>query len=212
MRKAKNERTPGTVGDVLRRKMPDHLADLLDEYGQSLYAESVLTIKENLKQLFEATMTDLTSAVQSELGRRGVDESGPHFKPWMNELVEDLINFGMQEVSGTLEDLASSYSAEYIQEESEEGTDLFAVEEEEDYEEIEEVSEEEVEVPLEEEEEPEAAAPEEGGETLEELFGEEEAAADTIHPRKRRKRSRRREVTAMRRRASDLLSSLPHRG
>jgi hypothetical protein len=207
MRKAQKERTPGTVGDVLRRKMPDHLADLLDEYGQSLYAESVLAIKDELKRIFEATMTDLTEAVQGELGRRGVDESGPHFKPWMNELVEDINNFGMQEVSGTLEDLASSYSAEYIQDESEEGAELFAVEDE-DLEELEEVSEEEIAEPAEEEEE--AAAPE--GETLEELFGEEEAAADTLKPRTKRPRPTRREVTAMRRRAMELLRGLPHRG
>jgi hypothetical protein len=204
MRKAKNERTPGTVGDVLRRKMPDHLADLLDEYGQSLYAASVLAIKEELKRIFEETMTDLTGAVGDELGRRGVEESGPHFKPWMNEMVEDLINVGMQEVAGTLEDLASSYSAEYLQEE-EEGADLFAVEDE-DLEEVEEVPEAEVEEPMEEE-----AAPE--GETLEELFGEEEeAAADTIKPRRPRRRPTRREVTAMRRRAAELLSGLRHHG
>lgn len=210
MKKAQKERTPGTVGDVLRRKMPDHLADLLDEYGQSLYAESVLSIKDDLKRIFEETMTNLTSSVQDELGRRGVEESGPHFKPWMNELVEDLINYGMQEVSGTLEDLASSYSAEYIQDESEEGADLFAVEDEE-YEEMEEVGEEEVDEPMEEEEPTEEeAAPE--GETLEELFGEEEAAADTIKPRTRRRKPRRREVRAMRRRAMDLLSGLPRRG
>lgn len=195
-RRAQKDRTPGTVSEVLRRKMPDHLADLLDDYGQSIYAESVLAIKEDLSQIFESKMADLTSDIKAELGRRGVDEAGPHFKPWMNEVVEALNEFGMQEVSGTLEDLAGSYSAEYITEEEEEdsGDDLFSVDDG-DVEEVEEVKEE---APKETEE----AAPEEG-ENLEDLFGEgdkettEEEAAANIRPRRKRRRPLRRRREAM---------------
>lgn len=201
------ERAPGTMSAKLGRRMGDR-AELFDEIGQQFYADAVLAMKDTLTGLFQEQMGTLSDKVKEEFGRRGLEESAPNFSAWMNELVGDLVQFGMEDVSGAVEDLANSIASEYIQdgeeasEGDEEGEELFEVEPEE----IEEVTEEEVEPSEEEPAEGEEEEGAEGEEALEDLFAEEgeegEAAArpNAKRPRKRRSRPARQRRTARPRR------------
>lgn len=206
------ERTPGTMSAKLERRMGDR-AELFNDIGQKFYSTAVLSLKDTLTSLFEQQLNQLSDQVREEFGRRGLEESAPHFNAWMNELVGDLVQFGMEDVSGAVEDLANSIAAEYVQES--EQTDVGEAEEElfevspDEVEEVEEVPEEEVE-PAEEGEE---AAPAEGeGDegTLEDLFAEG-ARPDARRPRRKARRPSRRQVSA-RRRGDRRASTVPPRG
>jgi hypothetical protein len=153
------------------------LSEIFSEAGVQLYSESVLAIKEQLQDIFTTAIGGLEGTIKEELGRRGQAESAAHFGPWIASLVEDVVQFGMPEIGGALEDLAGSLTAEFVQEETETGEELLGLEEEEPVE-----GEEEVEV-IEEEPVEEPAAEEEPG--LEELMApaeeevpEEEAEAE----------------------------------
>jgi hypothetical protein len=143
----------------------------------------VLAIKEHLQEIFTNGINGLEGTIKEELGRRGQNESAAHFGPWIKGLVEDVVQFGMPEIGGALEDLAGSLTAEFVQEEvGEEGEELLGLEEEIPEEEVEVVEEEPVEEPPEEEE---AIPAEELG--LEELMApapeeEAEAEASTTKP------------------------------
>ena len=207
MRRIAQDHQPGTVSAKLRRQMGDAIADLFDDVGQDFYTDSVLGVKDTLKTLFEDKLGTLSSTVKEELGRRGLEESARHFQGFMNELVSDVIQYGMEDINATVEDLASTMAAQYGAEDEfaeEAGGELFEVEPG-DVEEIEEVFEEDVE-PVEEDEEDEEEGEEEaeGGEEgeevtdeeLDDLFGEGSARPDARRPRTRRPRSRRRQVEA----------------
>ena len=202
MKKIAQDRQPGTVSAKLRRQMGDAIADLFDGIGEKFYADAVLQVKQVLGDLFESSIGGLSTTVKEELGRRGLEESARHFHPFMGELVSDLVQYGMEDITAAVEDIASSMAAEYISEDPEE--EAFEVGPEE-VEVVEEVTEEEVE-PAEEgaEEGAEEVAPGEV-EELEELFGgEEEAEAEASngdHRRRFRKRPSRRRVDAGRHRA-----------
>jgi len=164
-RKKKGEskdREPGQLSSTLRRRMGNALADIFDTFGGDIYSDMVLALKESLKDHLQQGVDSIEGEVKEELGRRGVEEAREHFRSWMNEFVEDLIHYGMDEASVTVEELADSLVAEFSQEGAEEGEgdELFDVEE------IEVVEEEDVEEPA---EEGEAAPTEEGGGEFEEL-------------------------------------------
>lgn len=169
---------PGTVSSKLERRMGPDLASLFNTAGTKLYSNSVLTIKDGLKEIFQTAIDDLTEEIGDELGRRGKEEAAKHFGSFIKEIVQSVMKDGMNEVSDSLEDLASSAAAEFIQsteEDASEGEEeLFGVED------VEEVKEEPVAEPPAEEE----TAPAEGEEEVgfEELMGggeEGEAEAGT---------------------------------
>lgn len=165
---------PGTVSTKLQRRMGPDLTTIFNEAGTKLYSNSVLTIKEGLRDIFQEAIDSLTETIQDELGRKGKAEAAEHFGPFIKEVVASVMKEGMGEISDSLEDLASSAAAEFIQSaeeaEPEAGEEeLFGVED------VEEVEEEPVEEP------PEEEAPAEGEEEIgfEELMGgEPEAPAE----------------------------------
>jgi len=158
------------------------LAEIFSESGVQLYSESVLAIKQHLQEIFTNAINGLESTIKEELGRRGQSESAAHFGPWIQGLVEDVVQFGMPEVGGALEDLASSLTAEFVSEETEAGDEeMLGLEEEApEEEEVGVVEEEPVEEPAPEE------APAEEAPGLEELMApaeEAEAPAAALKPR-----------------------------
>ena len=141
---------PGTVSNKLQRRMGPDLTDLFNDAGTKLYSNSVLTIKEGLRDIFQEAIDSLTDSIQTELGNKGRAEAAEHFGPFIKEVVSAVMKEGMGEISDSLEDLASSAAAEFIQQaeeaEPEAGEEeLFGVED------VEEVEEEPVEEPPEEE-------------------------------------------------------------
>lgn len=163
------ENGSGQVSPRLRRQLGNALANIFSEVGTKLYSDSILEIKKTMEKLFNASMEELQGQVKAELGLRGLKKSSLLFKTWIQELTDELIQKGMKEVSGSLEDLASTAAAKYPAKGQEEGEeDLFG--EEEQPEDVEEVAEEPV-APAEE-------VPGEGeGEGMEDLFPEEPEAA-----------------------------------
>jgi len=176
LRKAADSTQPGSVSSKLERRMGPDLTSLFNAAGTKLYSNSVLTIKDGLKEIFQTAIDDLTEEIGDELGRRGKEEAAKHFGEFIKEVVQSVMKEGMGEISDSLEDLASSAAAEFIQsteeDSSESDDELFGVEEVEEVEE-EPVAEPEEEAPAEGEE----AAPAEGeGEVgFEDLMGEGEA-------------------------------------
>jgi len=140
-KKAQEDRQPGQTSQTLRRRMGDALADIFDEFGPDIYAETTLALKEVILETFEQGFSALDQTVKEELGKRGVEESRQHIRAWANEIVEDVNHFGLDEVAGSLEDFVGTLAAEFQQPEAGEGDDLLEVDEGE----IEEVQEEEVE-------------------------------------------------------------------
>lgn len=191
-KKAQEERQPGQASSTLRRRMGDALADLFDEFGPEIYAETTLALKDVILGTFEQGFSALDATIKEELGKRGIEESRQHIRQWANEIVEDVNHFGLDEVAGTLEDFVGTLAAEFQQPEGEEGEELLEVGEGE----IEEVAEEEVEeVPDEEvdlEEEPAEGEDELGLADLGLELPEEEAAAGFGPEGGRRRRPRRR--------------------
>jgi hypothetical protein len=174
--------------------MGDALADIFDDFGPDIYAETVTGIKEAILDSFKTGFEELDQQVKEELGRRGVEESREHVRSWANELVEDINHLGLDEAAAALEDFVGTLTAEYVSEGEEGDEDLLEVTED-DLEEPEVVEEEEIE-PVEEAEEEEVVdlgdlgleAVEEGGEQ------DEEEAAGSFGPtggRRRRPRPRR---------------------
>lgn len=182
--KTAQESQPGSVSQKLQRRMGPDLTSLFNAAGTKLYSNSVLTIKEGLKEIFQTAIDDLTEEIGEELGRRGKEEAAKHFGAFIKEVVASVMKEGMGEISDSLEDLASSAAAEFIQsteEEADKGDEeLFGVEE------VEEVEEEPVEEPPAEEEE--APAEEEVG--FEELMGEEGEAEANVKKGPRRWKSK----------------------
>lgn len=226
-RRLAQDHQPGTVSSKLRRQMGDAIADLFDEVGRDFYADALMNVKDVLSSIFEEKLGALSGTVKEELGRRGLEESARHFHGFMNELVSDLVQYGLEDISASVEDIASTMAAQYGSDDEfgAEGDDILEVSPDE-VEEVEEVSEEEVE-PVEEDlgdedlgEEAEPAA--EGEEDLEDLFGtDEEAAAhavDARRPKRRRPRPSRRQVHAeeafedRKRRAKELVRRLRRPG
>lgn len=193
-KKAQEQRSPGTVSGQLRRRMGDALADIFDDFGPDIYAETVTGIKEAILDSFKTGFEELDQQVKEELGRRGMEESREHIHSWANELVEDINHLGLDDAAAALEDFVSTLTAEYVSEGGEGDEDLLEVADE-DLEEPEVVEEEEIE-PVEEEGEEEVvdlgdlgleAVEEEGEQT-------EEEAAGSFSPtggRRRRPRQRR---------------------
>ena len=161
-KKSKEKRQPGQTSTALRRRMGDALADIFDQFGPEIYADAILALKDGILEKFKEGFETIDQTVKDELGRRGVDESREHIRGWGDEIVEDIIHAGLDEVGGALEDFVGTLTSEYVQEE--EGEELLEVDEF-DIEPVEEVEEEEV-------------APEEGDEEEEELALEETDLAD----------------------------------
>lgn len=142
--KKKEERASGQVSPKLRRRMGDALADLFDEFGPEIYSETILGLKDVILEKFRSGFEQMDSTIQEELGKRGVEESREHIRAWSDEIVKDVNHFGLDEVAGALEDYVGTLTAEFQQEDGEEGDDLLEVPEE-DLDAVEEVEEEEVE-------------------------------------------------------------------
>lgn len=193
-KKAQEQRSPGTVSGQLRRRMGDALADIFDDFGPDIYAETVTGIKEAILDSFKTGFEELDQQVKEELGRRGVEESREHVRGWANELVEDINHLGLDEAAAALEDFVGTLTAEYVSNEDDDSDDLLEVPED-DLQEPEVVEEEEIE-PVEEAEEEEVmdlgdlgleAVEDEGEQT-------EEEAAGSFGPhggRRRRRKPRR---------------------
>lgn len=182
-KKAQEERQPGQVAPTLRRRMGDALADLFDEFGPEIFSEVVLSLKDVVLEKFREGFEALDASVKEELGRRGVEESRQHIRPWASMIVEDVNHMGLDEVAAALEDEVNTLTAEYQQPEDDE---LMEVEDDE-IEPVEEVEEEEVE-PVEEEAEEgvEEMSMEDLG--LEEAPEETEEAAGSFGPTGGRRR------------------------
>lgn len=167
---AQEQHQPGNVSDKLRRRMGEPHADVFNAVGTNLYNSIVLTIKNDLEELFKGNIDQLESTIKEELGNRGLTQAAEYFAPWILEVLEDVIQFGMKDVAGKLEELGNTAASKFVkktEEEEEAGEeDLFGTEEE--PEEVETVEEEPV-APPEEEETPEGA----------EEKKEEEAPAET---------------------------------
>jgi hypothetical protein len=146
-RLAQEAKSPGQVGDKLRRKMGDALADIFSEAGVKLYADSVIKMKDGLEGILTEGISGLEGTIKEELGKRGLSHASGLFKPWISELVEEIIHFGLEEISGGLEDLADTAAAEFSKkpEDEEEGDEeLLGLGEEEPAEEVETTEEEPV--------------------------------------------------------------------
>lgn len=145
-RLAQEAKSPGQVGDKLRRKMGDALADIFSEAGVKLYADSVLKMKEGLEGILTEGISGLEGTIKEELGNRGLSHASGLFKPWISELVEEIIHFGLEEISGGLEDIADTAAAEFSKkpEEEEGDEELLGLGEEEPAEEVETTEEEPV--------------------------------------------------------------------
>lgn len=186
------ERQPGQVSSKLSRRMGADHAEVFNSVGKELYSAIVLTINRDLEDLFNENVTKLEETLKEELGNRGLKEAANYFAPWILEVLEDTIQFGMKDIAGKLESLASDAAAEFISEAEESGEeepgeeDLFGVDEGVPLEEAEEVEEEEVAEPPEEPAAEEEPTPAEEGpgmpEGLEELMegGEGEAPASAV--------------------------------
>lgn len=128
-KKGQNERQPGMVSDKLRRRMGDALADIFNDFGPDIYAETVTGIKDAILSAFKGGFEQLDQQVKEELGRRGVGESREHVRNWANELVEDINHLGLDEAAAALEDFVGTLTAEYVQGDDED--DLLEVTEDE---------------------------------------------------------------------------------
>jgi len=118
---------PGQVSSRLERQMGDALTEIFTKAGTKLYADAIIKLKENLEAVFTEAIEGLKGTVKEELGSRGLKKAATLFKPWVQEIVEEVIQFGLKEVGGTLEDLASSSAAEFTKSKEEDTTeeDLF---------------------------------------------------------------------------------------
>ena len=145
-KKAQEDQSPGKVSNTLRRRMGDPLADIFDEFGPDIYNEAVLALKDVILEKFRSGFDQLETTVKEELGKRGIEESQQHIRPWSNEIVENINHFGLDEVAGALEDYVGSLSAEYSQTDGEDGEEIFELESDE----VEEIEEEDVEEPADE--------------------------------------------------------------
>ena len=157
----KDDHQPGSISKELRRRMSDPLADIFSEKGIELYEKGVSAIQDELKKIFDEGISDLSAVIKKKLGEYGYDESVDHFRPWMSDIIRDVKDRGMGEVTGALEDMLSQMSTDYAEDEvADGGVDLLGSEAPEvpegDVEEI--VQEEEV-------EEPAAPEPAPGGES-----------------------------------------------
>jgi hypothetical protein len=148
-KQAQDTRSPGQVGDKLRRKMGDALAEIFSTAGVKLYSDSVLQLKDGLENLLKEGISGLEGTIREELGNRGLSHAADLFKPWISELIEDIIHFGLEEISGGLEDLASDAAAEFSvkPEEDEDEAELLGAGEEEEPGEVETVEEQPVAAP-----------------------------------------------------------------
>jgi hypothetical protein len=169
--------------------MGDEIAEMFDEAGKELYNETVESLKGVLREQFERSIPELDQGLRDEGGRRWQQKASDFYRPWINEMVETIITQGMNEASGALEDVASSYASEHAVAPGEEGAE----------------EEELLEVPVEETEEVEEVEPEEtepADEEEEEAEGEEDAeleellAAEFPSRKIMRRKPRRREVRA----------------
>lgn len=187
---------PGGVSGTLKRRMGDEIAEMFDDAGKELYKETVESLKDVLTEQFERSIPALDESLKAEGGRRWQKKASEFYRPWINEMVETIITQGMNEASGALEDVASSYAAEHAVVDEDGKEELLEVPVEET-EEVEEVEPEETEGAEEEEEgTEEEGGEEEGGKgetTLEELFASQ-------FPRRKRSQPHRRRVIARQRR------------
>lgn len=181
------ETQPGDVSPALKRRMGDDISEMFEEAGRSLYKKVVESLKDVLRDHFNEAIPQLDSDLKREGGRRWQNAAAEFYRSWINDMVETIVTQGMNEASGTLEDVASSYAAEQSapddEEGDEEGDSLIEV----PVEETEEVEEVDV-APAEEEEEP--------TEDEEEMDLEELLAASVLPRTIRRPRPHRRRVQA----------------
>ncbi len=183
----KQEAQPGDVSPALKRRMGDDISEMFEEAGKSLYKKVVESLKDVLRDHFNEAIPELDANLQREGGRRWQSAAAEFYRPWINDLVETIITQGMNEASGALEDVASSYAAEHSapdNDEDENGDSLFEVpiEETEEVEEIDDVE----------------STEEEGG-GKEELELEELLSSNATFPSRRRRRSSSKKVYRRRR-------------
>lgn len=144
-RQAQESKSPGQVGDKLRRKMGDALADIFSTAGVKLYSDIVLELKNGLETLLKEGIGGLEQTIKEELGNRGLGHAADLFKPWISELIQEIITFGLEEISGGLEDIASDAAAEFsVKPEDEDEAEEALLGTEEEPEEVESVEEEPV--------------------------------------------------------------------
>lgn len=117
----KDDRQPGSISKELRRRMSDPLADIFSEKGQELYDKGVSAIQNELKKIFDEGIADLSAVIKKKLGEYGYDESVDHFRPWMSDIIRDVKDTGMGEVTGALEDMLSQMSTDYAEDDVGEG-------------------------------------------------------------------------------------------
>jgi len=138
---SKGPTQPGQLSAKLRRRMGDALADIFDEFGPDIVANSILALKDAILEKFKEGFETLDQTVKDELGRRGAEESRQHIDSWADEIVKHINDDGLSEVAVAIEDFVGTLTSEYVQED--EGDELLEVEDF-DVEPVEEVSEEEV--------------------------------------------------------------------
>jgi len=109
----KQEVSPGDPSATLKRRMKnDDLVELFSNSGKDLYAKVVESLKSVLRDQFNISIPALDQLIREEFGKRGQEAAAEFYRPWINEMVETIVTQGMNEASGALEDVASSYAAE----------------------------------------------------------------------------------------------------
>ncbi|MFA5135448.1 MAG: hypothetical protein WC505_06720 [Patescibacteria group bacterium] len=108
----------GAVSPALRGQMGNALADVFDNFGPEIYNGVVLAIKEALKSAFEEGSNQIESAVEEELGARGIKAAQKHFRNWMTELTAVITQQGLSDAAISAADEASTLAAEFASEKS----------------------------------------------------------------------------------------------
>jgi hypothetical protein len=97
-RKPKVKRAPGRLRKDLEAKLPSFAERFFEEAGEELYCQLLCELNDTVERVLPQQVSDMISKLKVEHGNSGYKSVRRHIRQWLEDLILDLRDEGMDEV------------------------------------------------------------------------------------------------------------------